>query len=136
MMKILNLFAGIGGNRTLWGDDHEITAVESNFKIAMIYHEIFPQDHIIIKDAYEFCLLNFDKYDFVWASPPCPTHSICNNFLHAQGTRRYPDMGLWQLIIYLRKFCNYAKNDIKFCIENVIPYCQIFTFSKGRRVYV
>lgn len=25
-MKILNLYAGIGGNRKLWGDDHEITA--------------------------------------------------------------------------------------------------------------
>lgn len=28
-MKILNLYAGIGGNRKLWPDDHEITAVEN-----------------------------------------------------------------------------------------------------------
>jgi hypothetical protein len=27
-LKILNLFAGIGGNRSLWGNKHEITAVE------------------------------------------------------------------------------------------------------------
>lgn len=27
-MKILNLYAGIGGNRKLWGDNHDITAVE------------------------------------------------------------------------------------------------------------
>ena len=27
-MKILNLYAGIGGNRKLWGNEHEITAVE------------------------------------------------------------------------------------------------------------
>lgn len=27
-MKILNLYAGIGGNRKLWGDIHHITAVE------------------------------------------------------------------------------------------------------------
>jgi hypothetical protein len=29
-MKILNLYAGIGGNRKLWGDEHEIVAVENN----------------------------------------------------------------------------------------------------------
>jgi len=28
-MKILNLYSGIGGNRKLWGNDHEITAVEN-----------------------------------------------------------------------------------------------------------
>jgi DNA (cytosine-5)-methyltransferase 1 len=32
-MRILNLYAGIGGNRKLWGDDHEITAVELNLLI-------------------------------------------------------------------------------------------------------
>jgi hypothetical protein len=26
--RILNLFSGIGGNRALWGDDHDITAVD------------------------------------------------------------------------------------------------------------
>ena len=26
--EILNLYAGIGGNRKLWGDEHEITAIE------------------------------------------------------------------------------------------------------------
>ena len=36
-MKILNLYAGIGGNRTLWGDKHEVTAVEINAEIAGIY---------------------------------------------------------------------------------------------------
>jgi len=35
-MKILNLFAGIGGNRTLWGTQHQITAIENNEKIAEI----------------------------------------------------------------------------------------------------
>ena len=28
-MKILNLYAGIGGNRKLWGDEHEVVAVEN-----------------------------------------------------------------------------------------------------------
>lgn len=29
-MKILNLYAGIGGNRKLWGDEHEITDLKGD----------------------------------------------------------------------------------------------------------
>jgi DNA (cytosine-5)-methyltransferase 1 len=36
-MKILNLYAGIGGNRKLWGNKHNITAVEFNNTIAEKY---------------------------------------------------------------------------------------------------
>lgn len=36
-MKILNCYAGIGGNRRLWGNEHDITAVELNSEIANIY---------------------------------------------------------------------------------------------------
>ncbi len=43
-MKILNLYTGIGGNRKLWGDKHEITAVEIDLKIAKIYQNFFPKD--------------------------------------------------------------------------------------------
>ena len=32
-LKILNLYAGIGGNRKLWGNEHDITAVELAFII-------------------------------------------------------------------------------------------------------
>lgn len=59
----------------------------------------------------------YDKFDFIWASPPCHTHSQCNNFLHFQGCRRYPDMGLWQLIIYLMKWSKWCKID--WVVENV-----------------
>ena len=44
-MKILNLYAGIGGNRKLWGDEHEITAVENNREILDYYREHYPNDH-------------------------------------------------------------------------------------------
>jgi len=127
-MRILNLFAGIGGNRTLWDNKHEITAVEYNQQIAWIYYKRFPNDTIIIGDAYEYLLWNYDKFDFIWASPPCQTHSWANNWLHAQGCRRYPDMKLWQLIVFLKNFSeygNYGKKEkriINWVIENVKPY--------------
>lgn len=43
-MKILNLYAGIGGNRKLWSDEHEITAVEYKQDIADVYKQLFPND--------------------------------------------------------------------------------------------
>ena len=74
-MKILNLYAGIGGNRKLWGEEHEITSVEYDPKIAEIYKKLHPNDNLIIGDAVEYLLEHFKEYDFIWASPPCPTHS-------------------------------------------------------------
>jgi DNA (cytosine-5)-methyltransferase 1 len=53
-MKILNLYANIGGNRFLWGENHEITSVEINPKRAAIYKALFPNDKLIIGDAHEY----------------------------------------------------------------------------------
>ena len=53
-MKILNLYAGIGGNRKLWGDNHEIVAIENNPKISKIYQDFFTKDKIVIADAHRF----------------------------------------------------------------------------------
>lgn len=118
-MKILNLLSGIGGNRKLWEDQHEITAIEHNQQIAMIYYKRFPNDKVIVGDAYDYCLKNYDKFDFIWASPPCQTHSHTNHFLHAQGVRRYPDLKLWQIIIFLKEFCKKY-----WLVENVKPYYE------------
>ena len=46
-MKILNLYAGIGGNRKLWGNEHDITAVEYDVEIAAVYQDLFPNDETI-----------------------------------------------------------------------------------------
>jgi DNA (cytosine-5)-methyltransferase 1 len=46
-MKVLNLYAGIGGNRKLW-KDCEVTAVELNPEVAEIYKYFFPEDKIIV----------------------------------------------------------------------------------------
>ena len=42
-MNILNLYAGIGGNRKLWRG-HEVTAVENNRDISQVYSKLFPKD--------------------------------------------------------------------------------------------
>jgi len=120
MMEILNLYAGIGGNRKLWGKEHKVTAVENNPDIAEIYKKIFPKDEVIIEDAHEFLLKNFKKFDFIWSSPPCQTHSsfrknICVAF---RGTKpKYPDMKLYEEILFLQ---GHAK--CKWVVENVKPY--------------
>jgi len=93
-MRILNLYAGIGGNRKLWGDEHEVTAIENNKEIAAAYKKLFPKDQVIITDAHNYLLKNFKEFDFIWSSPPCPSHSLTNNFLHAQGVVRYPDLDM------------------------------------------
>jgi len=119
-MKILNLYAGIGGNRKLWGDEHEVTAVENDAQILNIYHKFFPKDKTVLADAHEFLLQHFKEFDFIWSSPPCQTHSsfrrnICVEF---RGTKPvYPDMRLWQEIIFLQ---SHAK--CLWVVENVNPY--------------
>ncbi len=45
MIKVLNLYAGIGGNRKLW-KDVEVTAVENNWQLAEIYNDLFPKDKV------------------------------------------------------------------------------------------
>ena len=78
-IKVLNLYAGIGGNRKLWKGVH-VTAVELNIKVAAAYKELYPGDTIIIGDAHQYLLKNYKKFDIIWASPPCPTHSRINYF--------------------------------------------------------
>lgn len=116
-MKILNLYAGIGGNRKLWPAGHEVTAVENVPKIAEIYRKAFPKDTVIIEDAHQFLLEHFKEYDFIWSSPPCQSHSITNHFLHSQGKIRYPDMSLYQEILFLTH-----RAQSKWVVENVVPY--------------
>ena len=115
-MKVLNLYAGIGGNRKLW-EDVDVTAVEMDEKIAEVYQKLFPSDTVIVSDAHEYLLKYHKEFDFIWSSPPCQSHSVCNNFLKGQGIFRYPDMKLWQEIIFLKHFYKG-----KYCVENVKSY--------------
>lgn len=121
-MKILNLYAGIGGNRKLWGNEYDITAIEYDENIAKIYQDFFPNDKVIIADAHEYLLDHYKEYDFIWSSPPCPTHSTIRAGIgvsSGQVPATYPDMTLYQEIIFLIQFFKGV-----FCVENVIPYYQ------------
>jgi DNA (cytosine-5)-methyltransferase 1 len=120
-IKVLNLYAGIGGNRKLWPNDKvEVTAVEINPEIAKIYQNFFPKDKVIIGDAHQYLLEHFKEFDFIWSSPPCQSHSsfrqnICVRY---RGTEPvYPDMRLYQEILFLKNNFNG-----KWVVENVKPY--------------
>ena len=120
-MKVLNLYSGIGGNRKLW-QDVEVTAVENNESIAKVYQDYFPEDKMIIGDAHQYLLDHFKEFNFIWSSPPCPTHSrIRINFQDAKGGNKrapvYPNMSLYQEIIFLGGFFKG-----QYCVENVKPY--------------
>lgn len=135
-MKILNLYAGIGGNRQLWGDEHDITAIENNPEIAKIYQDFFPNDKVIVTDAHQYLLEHFQEFDFIWSSPPCPTHTRFNNLKKEQLDRgfkpKFPDMKLYEEIIFLFQ---YYKG--KFVVENVKSYYTplIKPFESGNHYY-
>lgn len=119
-MKILNLYAGIGGNRKLWGKQHQVTAVEWDPNLAFIYKELHPEDTVVCADAHQYLLENYKKFDFIWSSPPCQSHSsfrhnICVRY---RGTEeKYPDMSLYEEIVFLREYAT-----CKWVVENVKPY--------------
>jgi len=134
-LKVLNLYAGIGGNRRLWGDDVDVTAVELDAEIADIYRDNFPEDTVIEADAHEWLLEHLGEFDFIWSSPPCPTHSQMEAVNHAQWTPRYPDMGLYQEIILLKNRAEY--HNYQYCVENVVGYYDplIEPQKAGRHYY-
>lgn len=135
-MKILNLYACLGGNRYKWNEvknDIEVTAVELDPELAKLYQERFPNDKVIVADAHQYLLDYFDDFDFVWTSPPCPTHSRLNSMIIKNtGKVRYPDMKLYEEIIILKKWFKG-----KFVVENVVPYYEplIQGVKRDRHIY-
>ena len=120
-MKVLNLYAGIGGNRKLWSKECEVTAIENNPQIAKIYQDFFPDDKVIVADAHKYLLEHYKEFDFIWSSPPCPTHSRINNLNYIKEEQgqspKYPDMKLYEEIVLLK---HWFKG--KWVIENVVSY--------------
>ena len=121
-MKILNLYACLGGNRYKWNEvkeDIEVTAIELDPELARLYQERFPNDTVIIADAHQYLLDHYKEYDFIWSSPPCPTHSRIQLSQYTTRDMKYPDMKLYQEIIFLKTFYKG-----KYVVENVIPYYE------------
>ena len=69
-MKILNLYACLGGNRYKWGNDQDITAIELDSEAARLYQERFPGDKVIIADAHQYLLNHYKEFDFVKPTMP------------------------------------------------------------------
>jgi DNA (cytosine-5)-methyltransferase 1 len=129
-VKILNLYACLGGNRYKWNEvkeDIEVTAVELDPELARLYKERFPNDKVIIADAHQYLLDHYKEFDFIWSSPPCPTHSRFNVSMKTKREMNYPDMKLYQEIIFLDNFFNG-----KYVVENVIPYYKPLIEAKER----
>lgn len=134
-MKILNLYACLGGNRYKWNEvkeDIEVVAVEWDEELAKLYQDRFPNDTVIVADAHQYLLDHYQEFDFIWSSPPCPTHSRARFSRRNTTTPIYPDMKLYQEIIFLDKW---VKG--KYVVENVIPYYQplIPAQKRGRHLY-
>ena len=134
-MKVLNLYACLGGNRLLW-DNCEVTAVELDPELARLYQERFPKDTVIVADAHQYLLDHYKEFDFIWSSPPCPTHSrarFWNSSNYDTTTNAvYPSMMLYEEILFLQ---HYFKG--KYVVENVIPYYEplIPAKKRGRHLY-
>ena len=140
-MKILNLYACLGGNRYKWdevakaaGIEIEVTAVELDPEAARLYQERFPNDKVIVADAHQYLLNHFKEYDFIWSSPPCPSHSRVRMSQKNRETfiNKYPDMKLYEEILLLQH-----QYEGKFVVENVIPYYKplIHAQERGRHLY-
>lgn len=135
-MKILNLYACLGGNRYKWDEvtDIEVTAVELDPECARLYQERFPNDKVIVADAHEYLLDHYKEFDFIWSSPPCPTHSRARYWaIGANGkSPTYPNLNLYGEILLL----DYHFKG-KYVVENVIPYYEPMLNPKkrGRHLY-
>ena len=133
--KVLNLYAGIGGNRKRW-EDVDVTAVEWDEDKAEVYRDHFPDDDVIVTDAHEYLLEHLnDGWDFIWSSPPCPSHSHLSPVNQAQHGPRYPDMNLYEEIITLDHHSD--KMEYDYVVENVQSYYEplIDPYKRARHYF-
>jgi DNA (cytosine-5)-methyltransferase 1 len=134
--KVLNLYACLGGNRYKW-DNCEVTAVELDSELARLYQERFPNDTVIVADAHQYLLDHYKEFDFIWSSPPCPSHSRARYWNSSNYETKtepiYPDLKLYEEILFLQ---HYYKTG-KWVVENVIPYYEplIQAKKRGRHLY-
>jgi len=138
-IKVLNLYACLGGNLYKWDEvakeanvELEVTAVELDEDLAVLYQERFKSHKVIVADAHQYLLDHYQEFDFIWSSPPCPTHSKARFARASTTTAKYPDLKLYEEIIFLDKWFKG-----KYVVENVIPYYEplIPAKKRGRHLY-
>lgn len=116
-MKVLNAYAGIGGNRHLWPAEWIVTAVELDERIASEYARRYPGDTVRVADAHAIVLERAEEFDAVWSSPPCPTHSrLAKVNASRWGKELEPDPRLMAEIAHLRGI------GVPYVVENVHTY--------------
>lgn len=130
-MRVLNLYAGVGGNRALWPPNIDVTSVENYEPVAEVYAANFPQDELVVGDAHQYLLDEGHRFDFIWSSPPCQTHSRM-----AKATRhklaRYVDLTLYEEILFLQEL------GVPYVVENVRPWYPVlipYTAASGRHLF-
>ena len=139
--NVLNLYACLGGNRAKWDEvaeeakiDMHVTAVELDPEAARLYQERFPNDTVIVADAHQYLLDHYKEFDFIWSSPPCPSHSKARYWAFGKNGNQpiYPDMKLYEEIIFL-KYHFFGK----WVVENVNPYYEpmLNPYKKERHIY-
>ena len=131
-MRILNLYACLGGNRYKWDEvtDVEVTAVEWDEELARLYQERFTKDKVIVADAHQYLLDHYKDFDFIWSSPPCPTHSKSRYWGFGKNGKMpvFPDLKLYEEIIFLQYHFNG-----KYVVENVNPYYEPLIPAQKRK---
>lgn len=139
--KVLNLYACLGGNRYKWDEvaeeaniDMKVTAAELDPELAKLYQERFPNDTVVVADAHQYLLDHYKEFDFIWTSPPCPSHSKVRISQKNRDTFKaiYPDMKLYEEVIFLDNYF-----DGQYVVENVIPFYEplIPAKKRGRHLY-
>ena len=135
-LKILNLYACLGGNRYKCDDvaNIEVTAIELDVELAKAYQDRFPNDKVVITDAHQYLLEHYKEFDFIWSSPPCPSHSKSRFWAYGKKNPIYPDMKLYEEIIFLQ---HHATENQKWIVENVNGYYEplIPAIKRGRHLF-
>lgn len=118
--KVLNLYCGIGGNRKNW-EDCEVTAVEFDPEIAKVYQGLYPNDTVVVGDAHQYLEDHFNEFDFIWLSPPCPSHGQYRHNVGVKGKGFKPIIPemhtLYGAILFLQ---TYYEGD--WVVENTRPW--------------
>jgi len=118
MMRILELFAGLGGVTRGFlialnelNISFEYYAIEVRKDIVLCRQKLFPNITNILDDALNW-LDRVNDFDFVWASPPCQAYS---------RAKKEARNGVFRDDILFRVYNALRRSKTYWIIENVVP---------------